>query len=82
MKNLVNVVILKEKYKLVINHELMHMSSTYYRESDGKLFSGFRQAPNIGRGIGVGLNEGYTHFLTKRYFGNDALEVYEFEKAM
>ena len=50
--------------------------------SDGKLFTGFRQEPNIGRGIGVGLNEGYTQFLTKRYFGNDVLESYEFEQAM
>lgn len=50
-------------------HELNHMSSTFY---DGKsYYSGFSQ-----KGIGDGLNEGYTELLAGRYFHkNDSYPV-------
>lgn len=42
-------------------HELNHMSSTFY---DGEnYYSGFSQ-----KGVGDGLNEGYTELLSERYF--------------
>ncbi len=52
-------------------HELFHMSSSIYK--DHVIYYGFSQCqtkPNIIK-IGIGLNEGYTELLTKRYFGDD-----------
>ena len=49
-------------------HELLHMASTYYGENAKSVrFCGFTQE-KLGNQIGVGLTEGYTELLSKRYF--------------
>lgn len=58
----------------VIYHELLHMASSTYQ--NGIAYSGFNQASlNFSSGIilnvGVGLNEGYTELLNKRYFSKE-----------
>ena len=59
-----NEVILYTDCKDTFYHELFHMASSCFR---GNIyFSGFSQDT-----VGQGLNEGYTEFLTRRYFGHD-----------
>jgi len=53
-----------------IYHELFHMASNYYWEEKGQLFTGFEQSTTFDR-VGVGINEGYTEILVKRYFNID-----------
>lgn len=63
-----------------IYHELLHMASSIYK--DGIRYSGFRQSKlSKFESLGVGLNEGYTELLHRRYFAPD-VEVagsYEYE---
>lgn len=62
-------------------HELFHMSSSIYK--NGLIYSGFYQTslktglPNLG----IGLNEGYTELLNRRYFvgNNNVVNSYEYE---
>ncbi len=50
-----------------VSHELLHMSSTFYR--NGMAYSGFSQRYTKTRlNIGNGINEGYTELLNNRYF--------------
>lgn len=56
------------EFKRIINHELLHLSS-----SVDLAFSGFSQEIITKNGtalIGNGLNEGYTEFLNKTYFSD------------
>lgn len=79
----INEVVLQEKNCLLtIDHELFHMASTYYRENDDMVFSGFNQHGKIQ--IAEGINEGYTQLLTERYFGESKplLQAYKYEKSM
>lgn len=71
-----------DNYTLTIDHELFHMSSSYYRESDGMVFTGFEQYPKDKNPIAKGINEGYTQLLTERYFGETkkVLKAYQYEK--
>lgn len=49
-------------------HELIHMASTYYgNDAKHVRYCGFLQE-KFGRQIGVGITEGYTELLSKRYF--------------
>lgn len=55
--------------KDVINHELFHLSTSYYNEKLELGFCGFQQIDYLKKEtIGYGLNEGYTELLTDRYF--------------
>ena len=76
------IVAKKYDYNLAIDHELFHMSSSYYDKNKLIWFSGFSQKAFKRNTIGVGINEGYTQLLTERYFGNNKklLESYTFEK--
>lgn len=66
-KNL--IIVRNGDYLETINHELFHMSTSLFRESDGIRFCGFCQLYlKKFKKIGVGINEGYTQFLTERYF--------------
>lgn len=61
----------KKDYLQTIDHELLHMGSSFFRESDGMAFCGFSQENNRKfRKIGSGINEGYTQLLAERYFGD------------
>lgn len=53
-------------------HEFFHIASSYY-EKDCKLgFSGFHQIIfEKGEHIGLGLNEGYTELISRRYLGSE-----------
>ena len=55
-----------DNFDTVIDHELLHMSSSILDEEEN-LYSGFSQTHND-LSIGVGLNEGYTSLLDDRYF--------------
>ena len=67
-----NAIILYSDCKDTIYHELFHMASSCYRKDI--YFSGFSQ--NLS---GQGLNEGYTEFLTRRYFGNEMKKQVAYE---
>lgn len=76
-----NIKLSESNYNLTIDHELFHVSSTFYRKEDGMVFSGFNQ--QLGKkNIGVGINEGYTQLLTERYFGEskEVMLGYKYEK--
>lgn len=53
-------------------HEFFHIASSYY-EKDCKLgFSGFHQIIfEKNEYLGLGLNEGYTELISRRYLGNE-----------
>ena len=53
-----------------IFHELLHMSSCIYK--DGISYSGFYQlSDDYTLDLGLGINEGYTELLNRRYFHYD-----------
>lgn len=72
----------KNNYSLTIDHELFHASSTIVDEATGMIYCGFQQITNKNQKIGEGLNEGYTQYLTEKYFGNKRplLYAYTYEK--
>ena len=55
-----------EKFKLVLPHELTHLSSTIVKEN-GAILSGFHQVKGK-RAWGHGINEGYTQYFAEKYF--------------
>ena len=68
----------------VLFHELFHVASSIKIKNDNNtlLFSGFRQTKND-ETIGIGLNEGYTEILVKRYFKeNNDLITYPIETSI
>lgn len=80
-----NKIMLQENnYTLTIDHELFHMASTFYRESDGMIFSGFMQETKDKKCIANGINEGYTQLLAERYFGENKviMKAYQYEKSI
>lgn len=64
-----------------IFHELLHMASS--TSKDGIYYSGFSQVSTNDNpfSLGIGITEGYTELLNKRYFGsdNDKNALYELE---
>lgn len=72
----------EHNYMLTIDHELFHVASTHYRESDEMIFSGFAQHAKGKRRLANGLNEGYTQLLAERYFGEEKelMKAYPYEK--
>lgn len=74
--------------KIILSHELMHAASSY--KEDNKIAAGFHQRYIINMGnnkdysIGVGINEGYTDLISKRYlvedYGTDRIGYYYEEK--
>lgn len=73
----------QEQMHSILNHELLHLSSSARYEKTNvfsKMNSGFFQY-SIGQiEIGRGINEGYTELLNKRYFGEKGYIVaYEYE---
>lgn len=76
-----NRIIVDESDNTTIYHELLHMSSSFYRA--GIEYSGFHQF-SLKSGffnLGEGINEGYTELLRRRYFitENDGFESYAYE---
>lgn len=70
-------------YKATINHELFHVSTTYIDTNSNVIFCGFHQfqIKNGNKRIGEGLNEGYTQYLTDKYFPSEPLLIaYPYEK--
>lgn len=68
-------------YKSTINHELLHVATTYIDQKTKTVLSGFQQIKNENNQIGEGLNEGYTQYLTEKYFSHtDILKAYPYEK--
>jgi len=54
------------------NHEFFHLATSFYDPKVQTGFSGFQQSFYfLSKGIGYGLNEGYTELLTKRYFNEE-----------
>lgn len=72
----------EHNYMLTIDHELFHVASTHYRESDEMIFSGFAQHTKGKARLANGLNEGYTQLLAERYFGEskELMKAYPYEK--
>lgn len=71
-----------KNYESTIDHELFHASSTIVDSETGIIFTGFAQIMNEEQKIGIGLNEGYTQYLTEKYFGKKKkmLKAYKYEK--
>lgn len=70
-----NTIVLRKTLEECIYHELFHMASSKLID-ENKLYSGFEQIDKKFM-IGVGINEGYTQFLTERYFHDyTSLDVY------
>lgn len=70
-------------YKATINHELLHVSTTYIDPNSNVIFCGFSQLQikNGSKQIGEGLNEGYTQYLADKYFSSKPLLIaYPYEK--
>jgi len=58
-------------------HELFHMASN---ATSGKIIKNGFYLNHSNISIGIGLNEGYTEYLSRKYFGkNDNLYYYDFE---
>lgn len=55
----------------LLTHELIHMATT--RQKKDHYFCGFKQY-NEKYQLGVGLNEGYTEYLNRKYFSNNKKE--------
>lgn len=60
-----SIIIRDARSKSTIFHELMHMASTV--KTDEIAYIGFKQRMN-GEMIGQGINEGYTQYLTEKFF--------------
>lgn len=60
-----SIIIRDARSKSTIFHELMHMASTV--QTDEMAYVGFKQRMN-GEMIGQGINEGYTQYLTEKFF--------------
>lgn len=61
--------IMVERFKSAIMHEVFHLASSVVTKKC--IYSGFQQLDRTnGTLIGIGLNEGYTNLLDKRYFGD------------
>ncbi len=67
-----NEILLYTDCKNTIYHELFHMASSCFRGNTA--FSGFSQDD-----VGIGLDEGYTEFLTRRYFGKSRTFITNYE---
>lgn len=78
LNNSINISNIYGNYKAIF-HELFHMASTYL--SGNMVYSGFFQYNRSKNNsvIGYGINEGYTQYLTKKYF-NDNGSSYIFEE--
>ena len=62
-----------------LNHELLHLLSSYYDEEKDILYSGFEQTSKSGN-MGEAFNEGYTEYQNGEIFHvnvNDTIYVYE-----
>lgn len=60
--------IIKDSQKGVLIHELYHAISSYYDKNAEIMYCGFHQLNSDNNiDIGVGLNEGYTEYLTEQY---------------
>jgi len=71
----------KDNYKLTISHELFHASTTYIDPKTHIIFCGFQQIKSANNQIGEGINEGYTQYLTEKYFSSaPLLKEYPYEK--
>lgn len=68
----------ESNYKYTINHELLHVASTFVDKVTKTIYCGFEQTKN-NINIGEGLNEGYTQYLAEKYF-KDSLKAYAYEK--
>lgn len=60
----------KKRYMKTIWHELFHISSSFYDKTKKIIYSGFAQHISVNEFIGEGINEGYTQYLTEKYFGD------------
>ena len=61
--------IMTKQFKSAVMHEIFHLASSVV--SKNCIYSGFQQwNRKSGIIIGIGLNEGYTNLLDKRYFGD------------
>jgi len=68
------IIIINNKKKNSINHEFFHMASAFYDKEAKIAFCGFLQIIYFTKqALGVGLNEGYTVLLTKRYFPTEIM---------
>lgn len=68
----------REEVRSIICHELLHMASTI--ETEHTTFSGFGQEnKKTKKNVGMALNEGYTEYLNKKYFGSLLQSSYENE---
>ena len=72
----------ENNYNITINHELFHASTTINDKDTEMIYCGFQQISNKKKKIGEGLNEGYTQYLTEKYFGkeNSLNTAYTYEK--
>lgn len=68
------ICIYENNIKVDLPHELFHMASSYVDLENNIEYCGFSQDIKedlkINR-IGEGINEGYTQFMIKKYYGND-----------
>ena len=65
---------------LTIFHELFHAASSYIDQTNETVYTGFEIIHN-GEILAEGLNEGYTQYLTEKYFGDrDIFITYQFER--
>lgn len=67
------IIIDMEEFSSTIYHELLHMSSSYYK--NGMFYSGFNRFGILSQlkliNIGKGIDECYTELLNRRYFVKD-----------
>jgi len=72
-----------ENNEMVLYHELFHAISTYYSDNTDIntdiIKIGFHHQKKNKQNIGFGLNEGYTEFITAKYFGTGNSDRYENE---
>lgn len=69
-----------QNYRNTINHELLHVASTYISDNN-MIHCGFYKYLNEHSNIGESINEGYTQYLAEKYFTKyPILKAYTYEK--
>ena len=78
------IIILNKLKNNSSNHEFFHMASSFYDKKNKIGFCGFLQLIYLKKqALGLGLTEGYTELLTRRYFSNEKIySSYSYEICM
>ena len=75
-----NILVNEDSCSVAIYHELFHMASSVFKDEIS--YSGFRQSSikDKNMDLGVGINEGYTELMARRYFRSNVKVSLAYER--